>query len=139
MKKVFAVLIVMALLLTACGNSKNETKEKASDESKIKASVVKIEKTKEDKWDELADNKELVLVYMKIENKSNETYEFIPDYVSLKTDSETINITDVAPKDDKEILHTTNIEPGEALEGIVCFEVNENEEFKVLYDLEPID
>lgn len=139
MKKVFAVLIVMALIFTGCGNSKNETKEKSSDESKIKASVVKIEKTKEDKWDELGEGKDLVLVYMKIENTSNETYEFIPDYVSLKTDSKTLNITDVAPKDDKEILHTRNIEPGETLEGIVCFEVNENQEFKVLYDLEPID
>lgn len=138
MKKVFAILIVMALIFTGCGNSKSETKEKASDESKIKASVVKIEKTKEDKWDELADGKELVLVYIKLENKIDKTVEFNPNDISLQTDKNTIFETDKLPKD-KETLGMTSIESGETLEGIVCFEVNESEEFKVLYDLEPIE
>lgn len=121
----------MGALLVGCKSEAPTIKEDSKEE--IEVILNSVENTKEDKWDELGEGKELLLLNVTIKNNSNKEYEFMPDYFSLEIDGNKVHVTDIAPKEGN-VLHTTTIAPGDSIEGLINFTIDEAAEYKIIYD-----
>ena len=147
MKRVISILfiVLVSLTLVGCGN-KTAVKSEINDVpatvekdevKKVIVTVTKEERTKEDKWDELKDGKELVLLYVKITNNTDKEIEFNPNDISIETQTDTLMVSDKLPKD-KETMNLRHIASGESFEGIIPYEVNDGETYKVYYKSDEI-
>jgi len=145
MKKLINILLVMLISLTLVGcGVKTEAKPSTPttttsdkilsnvDAKKVVVTVTKTERTKDDEFDELKDGKELVLLYVKITNNTDKEIEFNPTEITMETPTETLSDTSISPKG-IETMSLRHIESGKSFEGIVSFEVNIGETFKVYY------
>lgn len=149
MKKLISVLLVTLVSLSVIGcGEKIESKPAIGEVSPVKTStnvetkkvlvaITNEERTKIDKWNELKDGKELVLLYVKLENKTDKAINFNPNDISIKTSTKTLTETDKQPKD-KETLKSSTIKTGETLEGIIPYEVNVGETYEVYYKSDKI-
>lgn len=145
MKKILALILILslAIITVGCGNDSekavktDEEKTNGTEKTEGKEEVTVIlnneDKTKEDKWDELPEGADLVLLDVTITNNTDKEYEFMPDYFSLEVDGSRLNVTDIAPKTG-ELLHTTMIKPDESITGLINFKVDEGKEYKIIYD-----
>lgn len=145
MKKILTLILILSLaIITAgCGSdsekavktdgNKTDSTEKTENKEEIIVILNSKEKTKEDKWDELPEGEELILLDVTITNNTDKEYEFIPDYFSLEVDGSRLSVTDIAPKTG-ELLHTTMIKPDESITGLINFRVDEGKEYKIIYD-----
>jgi len=137
MKKIIIVLSVLLILVSGCTNG--ETTEQPNTEaqpktdnnaqnqetqSAIEVVINSVETTKEDKFDELKEGQELLVVDISITNTGKEIYEFNPNYLELKINDKTLRETDMTPKD-KEAMSMMDIEPRQTKTGIICFEIEE--------------
>jgi len=148
-KKLISVLLVTLVSLSVIGcGEKIESKPAIGEVSPVKTStnvetkkvlvaITNEERTKIDKWNELKDGKELVLLYVKLENKTDKAINFNPNDISIKTSTKTLTETDKQPKD-KETLKSSTIKTGETLEGIIPYEVNVGETYEVYYKSDKI-
>ena len=127
MKKLAFILSMVLVFAVGCANEAPEagdTVQEQEQSNSIEVTLNSAEITKEDKYDELEEGQELLVVNISIMNNSEEVYEFNPTYLTLEVNGESISDTSISPKD-KDNMHMANIESGEAKTGIVSFEVDE--------------
>lgn len=138
MKKIILILSMLLILISGCTNG--ETTEEATTETQpkiennaqnqepqsksIEVMLNSVETTKEDKFDELKEGIELLVVDISITNTGKEIYEFNPNYLELKINDKTLRETYMTPKD-KDAMSMMDIEPGQIKTGIICFEIEE--------------
>jgi len=149
-KNLISILLIVLLSLTlgGCGvkteakPSKNEVSAKETstkvESKKVLVTVTKEDRTKEDKWDELEDGKELVLLYVKIVNNTDKEIQFNPTDITIETSAKTLYDSDKKPKGE-ETLSLKHIASGETLEGIIPYEINVGETYKTYYKSDRIN
>lgn len=131
MKKILILVFSLIFLMVGCGTTPTEPSEQ--EEPTISVVVNDQITTQEDEWDELEEGYELAVVNITITNNTDADYEFNPNAVIIQTDNEQIMVSDKHPKGE-ETLSSYNLEVGESLSGIVCFDIPVGAEYEIYYD-----
>lgn len=146
MKKFAMLMLVCTMALSGCGNNSDTpkdgdpvqdsqvTKDDTATASPIKVTLNGTSTTKDDKWDELKEGNELLLVDVTLQNNSEETYEFNPNYVYIEVENEKVSCSDLSPAEG-ETLGSCNIGSGESVSGVIPFEIEEGTtDYQIYFD-----
>ncbi|AMJ40671.1 DUF4352 domain-containing protein [Anaerotignum propionicum] len=146
MKKFAMVMLVCAMALSGCGSNSDTPKDgepvqdsQVANDDNAAASPIQVTlngttTTKEDKWDELKEGKELLLVDVTLQNNTEETYDFNPNYVYIEVENEKVSCSDLLPAEG-ETLGSCSLEAGKNTSGIIPFEIEEGTtDYKIYFD-----
>lgn len=90
--------------------------------------------TKEDKWDELSDGEELLVLEVSLTNNLDKDYDFNPNSINVQFDGKSVYPSDKMPKD-TEVLSSYTMSAGENISGIICYDVPEDlSEYRIFFD-----
>lgn len=132
----FAIMLVCAVALSGCGSNADAPKDgepaqdaqvaqdDAATPSSIQVTINGTTTTKEDKWDELKEGKELLLVDITLQNNTEDTYEFNPNYVYIEVDNDQQHPASLNPVEGEK-LGSCHLESGESVSGVIPFEIDE--------------
>lgn len=137
MRRIVTILLAFVLIFTfvSCEKQEIAEAEKLQEvESDLMVILNSTTRTTEDKWDELAEGKELILVSVTIKNNSEDEYEFNPNYVQMNVDGHIEMKTDKNPKDE-DSMRSKIMLSGEEYTGVIPFEVEVGQEYRgIIYD-----
>lgn len=130
-KKFAMTMVVCAMTLSGCGNASNTPKEEVLP---IQVTLNGTTTTKEDKWDELEEGKELLLVDVTLQNNSEDVYEFNPNYIYIEVEN-SMEYSSFASPSEGERLGSCHLDPGESVSGIIPFEIDEGTtDYEIYFD-----